>query len=341
MRDDSHEAQEASRTERPLVSAAVTTYQRPEKARRAIESVMSQSYEPLEVIIVEDGSNSGVAGWLERSGHVDSVRYLRHENNRGLAAARNTALEIAEGEYIAYLDDDDRWKPNRIARQVDHLLTLSADQREQIGVVYCGLERHRGDTISSILHPENDGSLRSAIVEEGASTVQSSFLFDTSALRAVGGFDESLPSSIDHDIWMSLASADYHVLALDEPLVISGEDPHERMTTNTEERLEGVRAFLEKWQPEYARWTSDESAERWAEEYFVRVIGRLAAQHLIAGDWSSGRRAVNAIFAYSDLILFNIAVLLRLLAETATKRYLPAPIVRRIAELRMKVANRS
>ncbi len=94
----------------PLVTAVVTTYNRPQLVQRAIKSVLSQTYEPLEIILVEDGSDSGVGAWLQEE-RLEHIHYICHEENRGLAAARNTGLKLSHGTYIAYLDDDDEEPP--------------------------------------------------------------------------------------------------------------------------------------------------------------------------------------------------------------------------------------
>ena len=79
---------------KPLVTVVVTTYNRPEMVHHAIQSVLAQTYEPLEIIIVEDGSDSGLEAWLQEKCFTQ-IRYIRHEKNQGLAAARNTAIEMA------------------------------------------------------------------------------------------------------------------------------------------------------------------------------------------------------------------------------------------------------
>ncbi|MDR9432101.1 MAG: glycosyltransferase family 2 protein, partial [Natronomonas sp.] len=97
--------------DQPLVTAAVTTYDRYDSAKRAVESVLDQTYEEIELVVVEDGTGSGIGDWLDAEG-IDA-RYIRHDANRGLAAARNTAIAASRTDYIAFLDDDDEWKPRR------------------------------------------------------------------------------------------------------------------------------------------------------------------------------------------------------------------------------------
>jgi glycosyltransferase involved in cell wall biosynthesis len=93
-----------------------STYNRPDMLVAALQSILSQTYEHYEIILVNDGGVDvgRIVGWLDRQG---DMTYVRHNRHRGLAAARNTGLKLARGKYIAYLDDEDIFYP-------DHLETL-------------------------------------------------------------------------------------------------------------------------------------------------------------------------------------------------------------------------
>ncbi|WP_440989457.1 glycosyltransferase family 2 protein [Haloarchaeobius baliensis] len=322
-----------STDESPLVTAVVTTYDRFEEATRAIESVLSQTYEPVEFLVVEDGTESGVEGWLAENGY-DSVRYVRHATNQGLSGARNTAIALAEGEYVAFLDDDDSWKPERLERGVAALQSLPADERGRVGVVYCAVEAREDGRVASIVPPENQGNLRAAIVRDGPSTLESSCLFSKRALVDVGGYDEELVSSVDHDIWLSLAVGGYHAETVPEPLVVSYDAFADSMMTNTDDRIRGVGQFVEKWRPTYVDWFGPEEGERRLQRYFARVIARLAATKLVSGNLGEARRAVGAVFDRSDQTFYNVSVLATLVAESAVKRFAPPALVRRLSALR-------
>jgi glycosyltransferase involved in cell wall biosynthesis len=104
--------------ERPLVSAIIPVYNGGRFLRAALESVFAQTYRPFEVIVVDDGSvdDSGV---IAQS--FPDVRYI-YQTNQGVAAARNNAIEAARGEFLAFLDQDDLWTPEKLNLQMDHLL---------------------------------------------------------------------------------------------------------------------------------------------------------------------------------------------------------------------------
>jgi len=280
-----------------LVSAVITTYNRRSEAIRALESVLNQTYTPLEVLVIEDGSDSGVRRWIIDNGLMGRVQYHRLETNQGLAAARNAGWRLAKGCYVAYLDDDDLWKPQRIEQQMRLVRGLSEDARNRLGVVTCATEMHFPRTGRvSIRLPGNKGNLRDSIVRFGASTPSSSFLFLRSALVSTGGFDESLASSIDHDIWMTLAVAGYETDYVAEPLVIHF-DRFGRSTSMgaTKRRILGVTQYVEKWQPTFVRWFGAEEGARYTEKYFIDVIGLLAAYKLVAGEFRDAWISIQAM----------------------------------------------
>jgi glycosyltransferase involved in cell wall biosynthesis len=116
-------------TAAPLVSVVVPTYNRAHLLPETLESIFAQTYPELEVIVVDDGSQDDTAGAIAR--FCDRIAYLRQEN-RGLAAARTAGQRRARGEYVAWLDSDDLWNPEKIALQVafmrqrpDHVVVAS------------------------------------------------------------------------------------------------------------------------------------------------------------------------------------------------------------------------
>ena len=105
---------------KPLVSVIVPTFNRPAMLKDALKSIAAQTYRPIEVIVVND-AGSDVESIVSRSIGRDPVIYLKHASNKGLAAARNTGLRGATGDYITYLDDDDVYYPDHVQTLVSFL----------------------------------------------------------------------------------------------------------------------------------------------------------------------------------------------------------------------------
>ena len=121
------------KTSRPLVSVIIPTSNRAQLLARALESVISQTYDSLEIIVVDDASVDDTAGTIGKYREAfRSFKYIKNENQLGGAGSRNVGIENATGEYIAFLDDDDEWLPEKTARQ---LAVLEADLT--IGAMTC------------------------------------------------------------------------------------------------------------------------------------------------------------------------------------------------------------
>src|SRR5258706_1971108 len=98
----------------PKISAVIPTYNRSQVLKRAIESVIAQTRPVDEIVVVDDGSTDETASTVAAFG--DQVRYI-HQHNQGISGARNTAIRAASGDWIALLDDDDEWLPEKVRKQ--------------------------------------------------------------------------------------------------------------------------------------------------------------------------------------------------------------------------------
>jgi len=314
--------------ENVLVTAVVTTYNRFQMAQCAIRSVLVQTYKPLEIIVVEDGSDSGIKAWLKKK-ELNNVHYIRHEENKGLAVARNTGLMLAKGEYIAYLDDDDEWKPECIEKRIGILKSLSPNYRKHLGVVYCGCEIH-------IIHerritynmPKIQGNIMECIRNQGLSTIPSACLFPRKILQEICGFDENLCSSVDHDIWMKLAVEGCYALVVNEALVITFHTKRKKsMTADTDLRICGVEQYLEKWKSIYKEWYGLDGERRFMRRYRTKVLGRLAGQKLIEGAIGEVWHLVRHVIKQNAYSLFDYALFVALIAFPLIRWIIPDKIV--------------
>lgn len=192
-----------SSDKRPLVCVIIPTYNRAPLLRRALDSVLSQEANgeqfDVEVLVIDDGSTDETSDLLQR---YPGVRYIRRTDNQGTSAARNAGLKEANGQYVAFLDDDDIWLPWKLRRQVELL-----EAHPEIGVVY-GQEIKRSSQDVFVWPTVQDAHsgwiLRSLLISCPVNT--SSVLIRQSSLERVGYFDESLRCWEDYDLWLRLAS---------------------------------------------------------------------------------------------------------------------------------------
>lgn len=122
----------------PAVSVVLPVFNAAATLKRALDSVLGQSLRDLEVLVVDDGSSDGSPAIAETIGDAH-VRCLRHPRNLGAAAARNTGVLAAKGRYVAFIDADDEWMPDKLARQVRWL----ADAEPEVAAVCTGFIMHR------------------------------------------------------------------------------------------------------------------------------------------------------------------------------------------------------
>lgn len=160
----------------PLVSTIVPVYNGERYLAAAVESVLSQEYRPLELIVVDDGSTDGTAEVARRFG--DALRY-EHQSNAGQSVARNRGLQLAQGSLVGFLDADDRWVPHKLARQV---AALAADPTLE------AVFGHVRQFVSPDIDPEAAARIRyHAEVMPGH--VPGTMLIRRAALDRIGGFD--------------------------------------------------------------------------------------------------------------------------------------------------------
>lgn len=185
-----------------LVSVVLPTYERPDLARRAVESVISQTYTPIELIVVDDHSETPIQGALSdvTTKGIESVQYVRHPENRGVSAARNTGIEASSGNYIAFLDDDDQWDEQKIKRQV-HQFRKSDDT---VGLVATGIKYKSGNMTRSGL-PTLRGDVTRELLAGEPFVQTSAVMVRRDPLLKIGGFDEELPSWNDRDLYIRLS----------------------------------------------------------------------------------------------------------------------------------------
>ncbi len=188
--------------ELPLVSVVIPTYGRDEHLPEALESVTSQSYPKIELLIVDDGSPVPITETVGEQSfdELSSVTFIRHHTNRGANAARNTGIRAADGEYIAFLDDDDRWHEEKISRQVEAFLSAGP----AVGVVYNGkkTEHPNGTTI---MHASAEGDVMKDLLRGETFGQFSSIMVDSDVVDAVGLPDERFPAWQDREWFFRLA----------------------------------------------------------------------------------------------------------------------------------------
>jgi glycosyltransferase involved in cell wall biosynthesis len=188
----------------PLVSIVVPTVNRPQMLFRALQSIFNQSFQDFEVVVVNDAGTEAESV-VRKFCYRDNVTYHRHPANRGLAAARNAGIRLARGKYISYLDDDDFLYPN-------HLRTLvEAIAKGEYRLVYSDAmkarQERRGEEYVTVAHepyPSTDFDFENLLLRNQAPVL--CIMHEKTCIDEVGGFDESLRSHEDWDLWIRMGA---------------------------------------------------------------------------------------------------------------------------------------
>lgn len=232
-----------------LVSVVLPTFRRSEYLERAIESVFAQSYSRWELLVVDDNSphdeyRRRTERFMERYRGVAAVRYLKHDANLGGAAARNTGVRNANGELVAFLDDDDVWRPDKLERQV----RLMQRSGPQVALVYCAYRKvYLASGKQSIERPSQEKHSFDSLLRENRIGTTSLVLCRRTALLSVGMFDETLPSRQDVDLYIRLARK-YDFRFVPETLVTWYRHENAAIGKDRERSVRAHRLFIGKYE---------------------------------------------------------------------------------------------
>jgi len=226
----------------PTVTVVIPTYNRAHLIGRALRSVLAQTHQDFEIIIVDDGSSDDTEEVINN--YPDQrITYYRHGRNRGGSVARNTGIELAKGRFIAFLDSDDEWLPRKLEKQVG--ISLKSESPDSI-VVYTGLlylDGRDSKTIKAEI-PLRSGWLFSHLLLDNVVGGCSAVMVPRKCLDVVGTFDETLHSSQDLDLWIRLSKR-FPFFAVNE--VLCRVYVHEaRITQDVQAKVQARERIFEK-----------------------------------------------------------------------------------------------
>ena len=193
------------------ISVIIPTFNRKETLKRAIQSVVMQSYTPYEIIVIDDGSNDGTKEWLKDN--FPNVKYI-YQMNSGVSSARNKGIKFARGDWIALLDSDDEWLPSKLKDQAYEIELNPAAKFLHTNEIWI----RNGVRVNQMKKHKKYGGYIFEKCLDICRISPSSVLIKKDIFDEIGMFDETLKVCEDYDLWLRFASK-YPVHFLDQPLI--------------------------------------------------------------------------------------------------------------------------
>lgn len=219
----------------PLVSAVIPTHNRAGMLRRALESVVAQSYRPLEVVVVDDGSTDDTGQVVDSFREKKNLNYIRNEQSEGAPRARNIGIASAKGRFIAGLDDDDEWHPERVEKLVaawdDSFSCITSNVRFQYKKGSVTWRKKEIIDLETLLFSNQVGN---------------QILTTKERLMAVGGFDEQLAAAQDYDLWLRLCEEFGPIKNVQQALQTVHAEHEAGRISNPAAQLKGYFSFYKK-----------------------------------------------------------------------------------------------
>ena len=229
------------------VSVILPTFNRADTLGRSIDSVLSQSYKNLELIVVDDGSTDGTKKLIS-SIRDERLFYVQTELNRGAAAARNTGLQYAAGGYVAFQDSDDSWRPDKLRLQMEKM------KKEQAGFCYHKMQYDFGEGRTAVLPQENissdqkNGDIFSQLLYENMAGCPA-LLVRRECVEEIGGFDTDFKALEDYDFVLRLAKKFY--AAFVDRVLIDVSYTQDSVSLQAENYLDASCMLLSRYQKDY------------------------------------------------------------------------------------------
>ncbi len=209
----------------PTFSIIIPVYNASAYIEQSLASVFAQSYDDFEVIVVDDGSTDDTVDRVKKFSHHQSLRYV-YQNNAGVAAARNTGLQLANGKLIAFLDADDLWHPGKLAA---HFERMQASPK--IGLSFNWFEvfydRPEAECLMPWFAPPTKSTLNweDFLIRNWTGT-SSTVVIRAECLQNGQGFDARFRTGEDYQLWLEIAQNGWEVSFIAEPLTMYRKRPH-------------------------------------------------------------------------------------------------------------------
>ena len=194
------------------ISVVIPSYNRRDFLKRSIDSAINQTKEPLEIIVVDDGSTDGTEAMIKND--YDFVKFIK-QKNKGVSAARNVGIKVSIGEWVCFLDSDDEWKKDKLEKQINAMKSNPGYKFFHSNEIWIknGLRINQKKK-----HKKYGGDIFDKCLDM-CRISPSSVMIDKTVFDEVGNFNENLFVCEDYELWLRICDK-YRVFFIDEPLII-------------------------------------------------------------------------------------------------------------------------
>lgn len=231
-----------------IVSIVIPTYARPDNLCRAIDSVLAQTYSPIEILVVDD-NGAGTPYQIETEALLapyiedDKIIYLKHDANKNGSAARNTGSRASHGDIIGYLDDDDVFLPNKVEEQVKRLEEAHS-QNPKVAGVYCNIKMKDYSSGPQQLMSDKEGDLAEALLLSEIRFNSSTIMLYRYAFYAMNGWDERFLRQQDWEFCVRFFRNYNMVIAYPDGYLLEKYSTPNYNTANPEKTANNMLFFL-------------------------------------------------------------------------------------------------
>ncbi|MEA2112499.1 MAG: glycosyltransferase family A protein [Patescibacteria group bacterium] len=229
---------------KPKVTAVIVTYNRPDFVKESIQSVLNQTFTDFELIVVDNGVKIPAKDIVENF-NDSRIRYIQNDKNTDCAGGKNIGMKNARGEFVAFLDDDDTWFPEKLRLQID-----AFEKNQEAGFCFTAVTQvYEHGAIDSIVPSGMDNYYERALAKfSGFLAV--TLMVKKKVFEDIGYMDELFPSHTDIE-WIIRIANKYKGIGINKPLVRVMSLDHQQMGKNLDRRIKGREMILNKFKKEF------------------------------------------------------------------------------------------
>lgn len=230
---------------KPKVTVVIVTYNRPDFVREAIQSVLNQTFADFELIVVDNGVEIPAKEIVE-SFSDSRIRYIQNNKNTDCAGGKNIGIKNMSGEFVAFLDDDDVWFPNKLELQIN-----AFEKNSEAGFCFTAVTQvfDHGAIDSTV--PEGIGNYYERALNKFGGFLSVTLMIRGNVIDEIGFMDEAFPSHTDIE-WVIRIAKKYKGIGINQPLVrVMSLGGHQQMGHNLDRRIKGRNMILDKYREEF------------------------------------------------------------------------------------------